>query len=255
MKQIVSIFLLSIALFSCSDKKKTITIAAAADLQYALDDIKAAFVKDNPNITVNVIYGSSGNLYQQIVNKAPFDIFFSADILYPRKLDSINLAATTPKLYGTGFLALWTTTLDTAKGLALLTDSEVRKIAIANPKHAPYGKRAIEFLKYHNLYDAVKDKLVEGENISQTAQFVLTGNAEIGIVALSLALSPTMQQAGKFIAIEEKSHSPLEQAYIIVKGSETKTEVRQFYDFVETPAVRAIFTKYGFSLPNNQGNG
>lgn len=249
MKNFFIFFLISIMLISCKEDKETITIAAAADLQYALDDIKVAFIKKNPNAKVEIIYGSSGNLYQQIVNKAPFDVFFSADILYPNKLDSAGLAATKPKLYAIGFLVLWTTQLDTLEGFDLLISTKVSKIAIANPKHAPYGKRAVEFLKYYNYYDKVKDKFVEGENISQTAQFVLTGNAEIGIIALSLALSPAMQKEGKFILIDEKSHSPLEQAYIIVKGSETKSGVQQFYDFVGTAEAREIFTKYGFRLP------
>lgn len=249
MNRFILPFFLAVLFMACKPASQVITVAAASDLQYALEDIKAAFNKVNPEIKVDIIYGSSGNLYQQLVNKAPFDMYFSADILFPNKLDSLKLSATKPKLYATGFLVIWTSKIDTSLGLRLFTSNEVVNIAIASPKHAPYGKRAIEFLKYYHLYDSVKNKLVEGENISQTAQFVLSGNAEAGIIALSLALSPSMQNAGKYILIDEKSHSPLEQAYIIVKNSETKPEVLSFYDFVDTELARTIFTKYGFRLP------
>lgn len=249
MKNSLIAFGIVLVLSSCQDEDNSITIAAAADLQYALNDIKVEFVKNHPNTKVEIIYGSSGNLFQQIMNKAPFDIFFSADIIYPNKLDSVGLAATKPELYAIGFLVLWAMKLDTINGLNILLSKDINKIAIANPRHAPYGKRAIEFLRYYDYYDKIKEKLVEGENISQTAQFVLTGNADLGIIALSLAMSPIMQKKGKFILIDEKSHSPLEQAYIIVKGSEKKEEVLKFYDFAGSEQARQIFTKYGFRLP------
>lgn len=251
MSRFIIISFLAAFFVSCKPSPQSVTIAAASDLQYALDDIKAEFIMENPEIKVNIIYGSSGNLYQQLVNKAPFDLYFSADILYPNKLDSLKLSATKPKLYATGFLVVWTSKLDTAQGYNLLRSNEVINLAIANPRHAPYGKRAVEFLKFYNLYEQVENKLVEGENISQTAQFVLSGNAEVGIIALSLAMSPTMQNAGKYILIDEKSHSPLEQAYIIVKGSETKPEVLRFYEFVDIELARTIFSKYGFRLPKD----
>lgn len=250
MKKIIFIAFLAVILFSCKQEKNTVTVAAAADLQYALDDIKADFCKENPDINVEIIYGSSGNAYQQIANKAPFDIYFSADIMYPQKLDSLGLSATKPKLYAIGFLVLWTQKSFVKPHIDLLTSKYVKKIAIANPKHAPYGKRAIEFLKSYNLYKKINNKLVEGENISQAAQFVISGNAEIGILALSLALSPEMTKKGNYILIDENTYSPLEQAYIIIKGSETKKEVLKFYDFIESSQARKQFVKYGFRLPN-----
>ena len=228
---------------------QTVTIAAAADLRYALNDIKIEFLKSNPNVKVDIIYGSSGNLYQQIVNKAPYDIFFSADIIFPKKLDSLKLCSTKPKLYAIGFLVLWTSKLDTSKGINLLLDNKVKKIAIANPKHAPYGIRAIEFLKYYKFYQTVSNKLVEGENISQAAQFALSGNAEIGLIALSLALSPEMMSKGNYILLNENSYSALEQSYVVLKDAETKANVMKFYNFIGTNEARKIFTKYGFRLP------
>ncbi|MCX6246693.1 MAG: molybdate ABC transporter substrate-binding protein [Bacteroidetes bacterium] len=229
---------------------QTVTIAAAADLRFVMDELSNEFRKANPGISVEVIYGSSGNLYQQIVNQAPFDIFFSADISYPKKLDSLNLAGTKPKLYAIGHLVMWSAKLDVSKGIELVTGIEVKKIAIANPRVAPYGKRAMECLKYYRVESQVKDKIVEGENVSQAAQFVLTGNAEVGLIALSLALSPEMKAKGTYYTMDEKSYAKLEQAYVIIRKSETKMDVLRFVQFIETEKSRKLFSKYGFKLPD-----
>lgn len=250
MRKIIIIALLAAFFTACKQEKNTVIIVAAADLQYALDDIKDDFCKENPSVNVEIIYGSSGNAYQQIANKAPFDIYFSADIMYPQKLDSMGLSATKPKLYAIGFLVLWTQKSFEKPSMNLLTDKNVKKIAIANPKHAPYGKRAVEFLKFYNLYEQVKNKLTEGENISQAAQFVITGNAQLGILALSLAMSPEMTKHGQYILIDENSYTPPEQAYIIIKGSETKKDVIKFYEYTESEQARKQFKKYGFRLPS-----
>jgi len=229
---------------------QSITIAAAADLRFVMDEMIAEFKKTNPGIKMDVIYGSSGNLYQQIVNQAPFDIFFSADILYPQKLDSLKLTTGKPKLYATGHLVMWSAKLDISKGIDLLKTNDVKKIAIANPKVAPYGKIAMECLKYYKMDKQVKDKIVEGENVSQAAQFVLTGNAEAGLIALSLALSPEMMTKGKYYLIDEKSYSKLEQAYVIIKRSETDKNVLKFTQFIETEKAGKLFDKYGFRRTN-----
>jgi len=248
MKRILLVFTLFL-LSTCILPAQKITIAAAADLRFVLDEVSVEFQKNNPGIKVDVIYGSSGNLFQQIVNKAPFNIFFSADISFPKKLVSMNLAGSKPKLYAVGHLALWSSTLDVSKGIEVLNNPGIKKISIANPRVAPYGKRAVECLKYYYLYDELKDKIVEGENVSQAAQFVLTGNAEIGLIALSLALSPEMSSKGKYFVLDEKSHSKLEQAYVIIKNSETNKDVLNFVQFIESEKVRALFGKYGFKLP------
>lgn len=214
-----------------------------------MDELIKDFNKANPSLKIEIIYGSSGNLYQQIVNQAPFDMFFSADIAYPKKLDSLKLIAGKPKLYAIGHLVLWSSKIDVSKGMEILKNSNVKKIAIANPKFAPYGKRAIECLKYYKTNDLVKDKIVEGENVSQAAQFVLTGNAEVGIIALSLALSPEMSSKGNYFLIDEKSYSTLEQAYIILKKSEKNKDVIKFAQYIESANAKKILTKYGFKLP------
>jgi molybdate transport system substrate-binding protein len=145
---------------------------------------------------------------------------------------------------------MWSAKLDISKGIEILKSNDVKNIAIANPKVAPYGKRAIECLKYYKIDNQVKDKIVEGENVSQAAQFVLTGNAEVGLIALSLSLSPEMKTIGKYFSIDEKSYSKLEQAYVIIKKSETNKAVLKFTQFIETEQARKLFGKYGFKLPN-----
>jgi molybdate transport system substrate-binding protein len=236
----------------CNIFAQTITIAAAADLRFVMDEMIGVFKKTNPDIKIEVIYGSSGNLYQQIVSKAPFDIFFSADISYPKKLDSLNLTGSKPKLYAIGHLVLWSAKLDISKGIELLKKQEVKKIAIANPRVAPYGKRAMECLKYYNLDEFVKDKIVEGENVSQAAQFVLSGNAEIGMIALSLALSPEMNTKGRYFVLDEKSYSKLEQAYVIIKQPKLNKRVVSFIQFIESLEARRLFGKYGFKFPTRK---
>ena len=229
---------------------QTITVAAAADLRFVMDELAGEFNHSNPGIRVVAIYGSSGNLFQQIVNQAPFNMFFSADISYPKKLDSLGLTGSRPKPYAIGHLVIWSTLPDVSKGIGLLTGSEVKKISIANPRVAPYGKRAVECLKYYKIYDQVRDKIVEGENVSQAAQFVLTGNAEAGVIALSLALSPVMKTKGGYYSIDEQSYSKLEQAYVILKKSETNADVVRFTQFIESAQARKIFVRYGFRLPD-----
>jgi molybdate transport system substrate-binding protein len=228
---------------------QSITIAAAADLRNALDDITKLYKEKHPDVKVDIIFGSSGNLYQQITNQAPFDLFFSADVSFPNKLEEQKLTAGKPTIYAVGHLVLWSAAKDVTKGLDLLKSDEIKKISIANPEVAPYGKRAVETLKYYKLYDIIKDKIVKGDNVSQAAQFVLTGNAEVGIIALSLALSPEMSSKGKYFLIDEKSYSKLEQAYVILKKSEKKKEILDFVKFLETKKVKDILSKYGFKLP------
>lgn len=228
---------------------QSITIAAAADLRFALDDITKLYKDKHQDVKVDVIYGSSGNLYQQMTNQAPYDLFFSADVSFPNKLEEQKLTSGKPTIYAVGHLVLWSATKDVSKGLDLLKSDDIKKISIANPEIAPYGKRAVESLKYYKLYDIIKDKIVKGDNVSQAAQFVLTGNAEAGIIALSLALSPQMSSKGKYYLIDEKSYSKMEQAYVALKKSEKKKELLDFVKFLETKKVKDILSKYGFKLP------
>ena len=228
-----------------------VLVAAAADLKFAMDSLVAIFSAKNPSITVKVVYGSSGSFFEQINNGAPFDLFFSADIDYPKKLKEANRTISDVKLYGTGQLVLWSKTLDPAsQQMNTLLNSAIGKIAIANPAHAPYGKRAEESLHYYKLYDKIKDKLVIGENIAQTAQYAQSGAADIGIIALSLALSPTMRHTGgKYWLIPASSHQPLQQGYVLLQHAKDNTGAAQFAAFFSSPAAAAILNGFGFGQP------
>ncbi|MDP3914436.1 MAG: molybdate ABC transporter substrate-binding protein [Bacteroidota bacterium] len=246
MKQILTIIAFWIAM---SAQAQTVKIAAAADLRYAMDGIVKDFKKTNSGATIEVIYGSSGNAFTQISNGAPFDLYFSADIMYPQKLKEAGLTLTYPKLYAIGRIVLWSASLDVSKGLSAIVDKPNIKIATANPEHAPYGQRSVEALKFYRLYGKVEKQLIYGENISQAAQFCLSGNAEAGLIALSLVLSPSMSNQGKYFLIDENSHRPLEQAYVILNHAKENKLAFAFAEFISSPPARLLFEKYGFTLP------
>jgi molybdate transport system substrate-binding protein len=229
-----------------------VLIAAASDLKYALDSIISVFKNVNREARVDVAFGSSGKLYEQISNGAPFDLFFSADIDYPSKLEKKGFIVDRIQPYGIGRIVLWSKKIDpTSSGLEVLLKKSIVKIAIANPAHAPYGRRAEEALKKSEIYDQVKDKLVYGENISQTAQFVTTGAADAGIVALSLALSPTMKKMnGYFYVIPDSLHSPLMQAFVMLKHGERHPVALRFKNFMLTKEAREILSYFGFTKIN-----
>jgi molybdate transport system substrate-binding protein len=229
-----------------------IAVAAAADLKFAMTDVAGQYEKQTGN-KVNVTYGSSGNFFSQLQNGAPFDLFFSADIDYARKLDAAGLAEPgTLYLYAIGRITIWTppdSKMDvTALGWKGLLDERVQKIAIANPEHAPYGRAAIAAMQKAGIYEEVKSKLVYGDNISQAAQFVQSGSAQAGIVALSLAISAGMKD-GKRWDIPEDMHPPIEQAAILMKNAKNKEAARAFLDFVKSDGARATLAKYGFTFP------
>ena len=229
--------------------RQEVLVAAAADLKFAMDSLITVFSAEQPDIAVKAVYGSSGNFFEQIAAGAPFDIFFSADIGYPRKLDSLHKTLAPVRSYGTGQIVLWSKRLDPSKAkMNTLLDPSIRKIAIANPAHAPYGKRAEESLRYYKLYDQIKDKLVLGENISQTAQYAMSGAADIGIIALSLALSPAMQQeGGKYWVIPSDSHQPLQQGYVLLQHAKDNAGVEKFAQFTGSPRAAAVLQHFGFS--------
>jgi molybdate transport system substrate-binding protein len=228
-----------------------VLVAAAADLKFAMDSLVAVFSKANPSINIKVVYGSSGNFYEQISNGAPFDLFFSADIDYPRRLQEQHKTLSDTKPYGTGQLVLWSKELDPAvAGMNTLLDPRVTKIAIANPAHAPYGRRAEESLHYYQLYDKLKDKLVLGENISQTAQYAGSGVADIGIIALSLALSPAMQkEGGRYWLIPAGSHQPLQQGYVVLPHAKDNTGAAAFAAFFLSAKAASVLKSFGFGQP------
>jgi molybdate transport system substrate-binding protein len=229
-----------------------LAVAAASDLQSALPVLAAQFEKDTGQ-QLRLSFGSSGNFYAQIQNGAPFDVFLSADIEYPRRLERSGHAERGSLYeYATGHLVLWTRTdsgIDVRRGLGVLTDSRVRRIAIANPEYAPYGRAAVEALRHEGLYERVRGKFVLGENISQTAQFAQSGSADVGVLALSLALSPTLKSSGTYIEIPEAWYPPIEQAAVVLASSRRKVLARQFIDFLKQPAGVRILQSYGFAVP------
>lgn len=233
-----------------AQSSEKILIAAAADLKFALDSVISVFNQTDKR-TVQVTYGSSGKLFEQISNSAPFDLFFSADINYPNLLKERGLAASEVYPYGIGRIVLWSRKFDpTVDKMESLRSSSVRKIAIANPDHAPYGKRAEESMNYYKVFDSVKSKLVFGENISQTAQFVTTGAADIGIIALSLALSPTMKKlGGNYYLIPENTHQQLLQGAVITRRASQNRLALDFLEFVKGSKATEILAYFGFTKP------
>lgn len=233
-----------------------LTIAAAADLNFAFKDLVAEFEKKT-GAHVKLALGSSGNFYSQISNGAPFDLYFSADIGYPKKLIEVGLAEPDSLYqYATGRLVVWVpkgSQLDVTKGMEVLLDPKIKKIAVANWKHAPYGRAAVSAMEHFKVFDQVKEKLVLGENISQTAQFVQSGAADVGIIALSLALAPAMETAGTFWLIPLDAHPRIDQAAALVMSSKNKGGARRFLEFMQSPEARAVMKRYGFLLPGEDG--
>lgn len=231
-----------------------ITVAAASDLQFAFHEVGERFEKDTGK-QVKLIFGSSGNFFAQIQNGAPFDVFFSADIGYPQRLEAAGLVEPgTLYPYATGKIVLWVpnpSKLDLNRGLQVLLDPGIHKIAIANPEHAPYGRAAVAALRHENIYDQVSAKFVLGENISQTATFVVSGGADVGILALSLALAPSMQDKGRYVEIPAEDYPAIVQGAVILKSSLHKDIARQFVEFVKTPAIQDVLRRYGFAVPGN----
>lgn len=246
---VIAIFLTVCVSALCAAQE--LTVAAAADLQAAMQEVAAHFQKDTGN-PVKVIYGSSGNFFQQIQNGAPFDIFFSANLDYPKKLELAGLIESASFYqYARGRIVLWVpkeSKVDPSLGLKALLQSSVQKIAIANPQHAPYGQAAVSAMQKEGVYDKVKDKLVLGENISQTASFVASGSADIGVVALSLALSPNMKDKGRYSEIPADEYPPIDQACVILKSSKNKETAQQFLLYVKSAPVAEILAGYGFDV-------
>ncbi|TCI11393.1 molybdate ABC transporter substrate-binding protein [Dyella soli] len=224
------------------------TIAAAADLHGAMDKLVEAYRHDHPERRVDVVYGASGQLLTQIEQGAPFDLFFSADSSYPQQLVAHGHAGGPPVPYANGHLVLWSSSLDmTRVQVADLAQPRFGRIAIANPQHAPYGKRAEQALRAAGVWDALQARLVYGENIGQTAQFAQSGNAQVGIIAESLALAAAGK--GTYVAVPASMYEPLRQSFVLTRRGAANPVARDFAQFVQGPAARALLAHYGFSLP------
>lgn len=238
-----------------AQEKKAIRVAAAADLKFAMEELSKEF-ESKTEVKVDLTTGSSGNFFSQIQSGAPFDLFFSADMDYPKKLEASGFAEPgTLYEYALGGIVIWTpanSPVDVAKDKwNALLGTQVQKIAIANPSLAPYGRAAVAALQKAGIYEQIKAKLVYGENISQAAQFVQSGNAQAGIIAHSLALSPGMKD-GKIWEIPAETHPPIEQGTIVLKGTRKKAKALKFLNFVKSEAGRAILEKHGFAVPANK---
>ena len=246
-------FLLLHSPLSAQEEKKApeITVAAAADLSSALKEIADSY-EQKAGVKIKLSFGASGMLTQEIQNSAPFDVFFSADMDYPRQLIAAGLADRSSLYqYAVGKLVLWVpadSTLDLEhRGMNVLLDPAVKKIAIANPQHAPYGRAAVAALKHAGLYDRVTDRLVTGENVSQAAQFVESGNAQAGFVALAHAVAPSMKGKGKYWEVPPEDYPALSQGVVVLSHSQHKNQATDFVEYIKAHDTAAVLARYGFA--------
>lgn len=255
LKLSVCTILMSVMMLNCkkkepnSSEKSTqnsfISVAAAANLRDVLEDLKQIYIKENPDKKVEITFGSSGLLVQQILNGASFDLFLSADSTFPDMLKSKNKTSGNSEIYTYGKVALWSSKANVSEGVKLVLNPEINKIAIANPELAPYGKNTVEALKKSGLYSKIENKIVWAENISQVAQFASTGNADVGFIALSNAKNKEMMRRGNFYELSEKECAPIAQSGIVLKGK-SQTESQDFFDFINSEKANEIWKRYGY---------
>jgi len=227
-------------------------VAAASDLRFALDTIAKRYAAEHPGVTITPVYEASGALTAQIERGAPFDLFFSADTRYAQALVASGQTEGNEFAYAQGHLVLWTTNgsrLDLSRGLEVLKDPAVKKIALANPRTAPYGRAAEAALKKAGVYDAVSAKLVYGNNVAQTAQFVQAGAADVALIALSLAKSERLVREGRYAALDGSLHPPIRQAGVVVKSSRHLKAAKAFGEYMTSPVARRTLGEFGFSTP------
>jgi molybdate transport system substrate-binding protein len=248
-----SLYSVLLVLLACvSSPAQELTVAAAADLHPAMEQIAAGFEQAS-GIKLRVSYGSSGNLYQQLRNGAPFDVFLSANVEYPKKLEEAGLVASgTYCEFARGSIVLMVPSgvhADLTEGLHVLLTPAVKKVAIADPGHAPYGQAAVAAIKAEGIYDWVEPKLVKGENISQAASFVLSGAADAGLIAKSLAIAPAAAKQAKFVEVPPKLYPPLLQAMVVLKSSKNQQAAMRFEAYIRSNHVKKILKQYGFGVP------
>ncbi|GGM98185.1 molybdate ABC transporter substrate-binding protein [Dyadobacter beijingensis] len=249
MNKFLTLAFFAIFLAGCSQPTEKIIVATAANVQYVMKEIQLEFEKESGK-KIEIVVASSGKLTTQIREGAPFDVFVSADTKYPEEIFKNGGSDVKPQVYATGALVLWSKDIPEAdlKPEALATD-KVKKIAVPNPKTAPYGEAAVQALQALKLYGQTEQKLVFGESIAQTAQYITTGSAEAGFNALSIVLSPEMKGKGHYVIIDSSLHKPIQQAAILLKHSDAspkKASSEKFYNFLYSPKAQAIFKKYGY---------
>lgn len=228
-----------------------VRVAAAADLKFALEEVKTELVRSQPDLALAITYGSSGTFFQQLSNGAPFDLYLSADLSYPAMLADAGKAREDDVFpYAVGRLVVWApkeSPVDATQGLAALTSPEVTKVAIANPEHAPYGKAAVSAMQTAGVYETVKDKLVLGENVAQAAEFAQSGNAQVGVFALSLALSSQLKDKGRYAEIPLEAYPRIDQGGVVMADAAHPQAAHKVKDFLLGEQGREILTRYGFS--------
>lgn len=239
---------------SAHAEARTVTVAAASDLKFAFDEVLVGFKAAHPELTVTVTYGSSGTFSTQLQQGAPFDLFLSADLAYPKELETKGMIVPGSTFqYAAGRLVVWvpnTSALDVTRlGMEALRAPEIGHVAIANPAHAPYGRAAEAALKTYGVYDAVQPKLVLGENIAQTAQFVQTGAADVGLIAFSLAVAPPMATSGRYWEVPLTAYPTLEQGGCILRSAQDPDAARILAGYLTATEGRTVLKKYGFFLP------
>ncbi|MFC7674979.1 molybdate ABC transporter substrate-binding protein [Mycolicibacterium sp. GCM10028919] len=236
-----------------ADGQRIVRVAAAADLKFALEEVKSALGQTNPDIDLRPTYGSSGTFFEQISNGAPFDLYLSADLSYPQQLADAGKADEADVFsYAVGRLAVWSANgspVDATKGLSVLTDPAVSKVAIANPAHAPYGKAAVAAMQTAGVYDAVQPKLVLGENVAQAAEFAQSGNAQAGVIALSLAVSPQLSDKGRYAEVPVDSYPRIDQGGVVLSAATDVAAARAVKDFLVSQQGHDILKRYGFFRP------
>ncbi|MCX6953452.1 MAG: molybdate ABC transporter substrate-binding protein [Verrucomicrobia bacterium] len=248
-RRLLPLFLLLAGLARAAD---AVSVAAAANLVYALDAINAEFRKTAPDVALTSASGASGSLVAQIKNGAPYDVFLSADLDYPRALVAAGQAeAPTLTVFATGRLVLWSVKPGLAVNdiAAVVKNPAVHKLAIANPDTAPYGRAAREALDKLGLTAAAQPKLVVGENITQTAQFVETGNADAGFVALSLVLSPKLARRGTWFEVPAALHAPLDHGAVLTRRGAANPAARRYLEFLRSAPARKILREFGYAVP------
>lgn len=241
------VFLVISTFFACNTKNENkLTIAAAANVQFAMDTLAALFETET-GIKTNIITGSSGKLTAQILQGAPYDIFLSADMKYPEEIFKNGKASNAPVVYAYGSLILWTQKDDIIPDPSSLSSGKIRRIAIANPKTAPYGVAAIDFLNNMNLFDKVKSKLIYGESISQVNQFITSKSADIGFSSESVVLASGLSEAGKWTRLDPTKYAPLKQGLIIVdQENDKKEEAEKFFEFILSIQAKQVLSEFGY---------
>lgn len=233
----------------CDKPSEKIIVATAANVQYVMADIKKEFEKEYKK-EIQIIVSSSGKLTSQIREGAPFDVFVSADTKYPQEIYSKGGSAEKPKVYAFGSLVLWSMKIPQSDlKPEFLENDHIKKIAIPNPRVAPYGEAAMQVLAKLNLEKAIQKKLVFGESIAQTAQYITTGSVEAGFNALSIVLSPEMKNKGHWVVVDSALYRPIEQAAVLLRHSDDspkKETSKLFYDFLYSQKAKDIFKKYGY---------